>query len=202
MEDQIYVIKSTLWKSMAVKGDELWLSQNTVNDIYKFESAIEKTGILKSAYAIPLASISEISFNEANESVKLRYKDEKRIGRKINARFGNRNLSNQFGHFLGEKLGMTKSRKQERQIKPLLLNLLYLVLSIGGTIFLATMEDTNGLTDGVTRRSRSRGAFLKIIVDTIGQTGVIIIGTLVSIYFIYELYKRFKNPADEVLFKK
>lgn len=202
MENQIFGIESTFWKSLAIKDDELWLSQNKVNDLEKFESAIQKTGMLKSAYSYPLSSISEISFNEASESVKIKYQDEKGKQKKLNIGFGDKGLSNQFGQYLGDKLGMTKSQKQEGQLKPLLLNLLYLVLSIGGTIFLGTMEDTNELTDGGTRRSRNKGAFLKLIVDTIGQTGVIIIGSLISIYLIYQLYKRFKNPAIEVVYQK
>ncbi|HAP60959.1 MAG TPA: hypothetical protein DCR93_16145, partial [Cytophagales bacterium] len=61
---------------------------------------------------------------------------------------------------------------------------------------------TNTLTDGSSRRSRSRGAILKAIVDTLGQTGVIILGSLVSLFLIYRLYKRFKNPATEVQYHK
>ena len=202
MENQIFEIESTLWKSLAIKGDELWISQDKVSNFEKFEKGIRKSGLMKSAYAVPLSSISEISFNEASESIKLKYEDEKGKQKKLNIGFGDKDLSNQFGQFLGDKLGMKKSQKQEGQLKPLLLNVLYLILSVGGTIFLATMEDTDELTDRGTRRSRNKGAFLKLIVDTIGQTGVIIIGTLISIYLIYQLYKRFKNPANQVVYQK
>lgn len=202
MENQIFVIENTFWKVLAIKGGELWLSQNKVSNFEKFEKDIQKTGLMKSAYSYPLSSISEISFNEASESVKLKYQDEKGKQKKLNIGFGDNDLSNQFGQFLGDKLGMKKSQKQEGQLKPLLLNIMYLILSIGGTIFLATMDDTNELTDGATRKSRNKGAFLKLIVDAIGQTGVIIIGTLISIYLIYQLYKRFKNPANEVVYQK
>lgn len=202
MENQIFAIKNTFWKSLAIKGDELWLSQDKVNDLEKFEKSLQKTGLMKSAYAYPLSTIAEISFNEASESVKLKYQDEKGKQKKLNIGFGDKDLSNQFGQFLGEKLGMTKSQKQEEQLKPLALNALYLVVAIGGTIVLSTMSDTNELADRGTRRSRNRGAFFQLIVDTIGQTGVIIIGSLISIYLIYRLYKRFKNPANEVVYQK
>ncbi len=201
MENQIFAIESTFYKSLVIKGDELWLSQNKVTDLEKFETAIQKTGMMKSAYAYPLSAISEISFNEASESVKLKYQDEKEKQKKLKISFGDKGLSNQFGQFLGDKLGMTKSQQQEGQIKPLLLNVFYLILAIGGTIFLAAMDDTNQLTDSGSRRSRNKGAFLKLIVDTIGQTGVIIIGTLISLYLIYQLYKRFTNPANEVVYQ-
>ena len=202
MENQIFVIENIFWKSLAIKGDEFWLSQDQVSDFEKFEKGIKKTGLMKSGQAYPLSSIIEISFNEASESVKLKYQNEKGKQKKLNIGFGDKDLSNQFGQFLGEKLGMKKSQKQESQLKPLLLNCLYLIFSIGVTFVLATIEDTNELTGGGTRRSQSGKAILKLIVDTIGQTGVIIVGSLISLFLIYRLYNRFKNPAYEVLYKR
>ncbi len=84
MENQIFAIESTFWKSLAIKGNELWLSLNKVSDLEKFESAVQNMGMLKSAYSYPLSSISEISFNEASESVKLKYQDEKGKQKKLN----------------------------------------------------------------------------------------------------------------------
>ena len=201
MENQIFAIESTLWKSLLLKDDELWLSQNKVSSLEKFESAVQKTGMLKSAYAYPLSSISEISFNEASESVKLKYQNEKGKQKKLNIGFGEETLSNQFGHYLGEKLGLAKSQKQESQLKPLLLNLVYIIITVGATFFLATMEDSSELTDSGSRRNRNKGALMKMLVDTVGQTGVIIIGSLIAVFLIYRLYKRFKNPANEVVYQ-
>ena len=202
MENQIFSIESTFYKSLAIKGDELWLSSNKESDFGTFENGINKTGLMKAAYAYPLSSITEVSFNEASESIKVRYEDENGKLKKLNIKFGEEELSNQFGEYLGEKLGMTRSQEQERQWKPLLSNLFYLVVAIGGTYAIAMVDDTAEFTEGSSRKSRSRGAFLKMIVDTIGQTGVIIIGSLISLYLLYRLYTRFKNPANEVVYTK
>lgn len=202
MENQIITIESTFYKSLAIKGDELWLSANKEADFGTFENGINKTGLMKAAYAYPLSSITEISFNEATESIKLRYEDENGKLKKLNLKFEDKDFSNQFGDYLGEKLGMTRSQEQERQWKPLLMNLFYLIVAIGGTYATAMIDDTEELTDGGSRKSRSRGAILKLIVDTVGQTGVIIIGSLISLYLIYRLYTRFKNPANEVVYQK
>lgn len=202
MENQIFAIESTFYKSLAIKGDELWLSNNKESDFGTFENGIKKTGLMKAAYAYPLASITEISYNEASERIKLRYKDDNGKLKKLNIKFDDQERSNRFGAFLGEKLGMTRSQEQERQWKPLLTNLFYLIVAIGGTYALAMIDDTTELTDGGSRKSRSRGAILKMIVDTIGQTGVIVIGSLISLYLIYRLYTRFQQPANEVVYQK
>lgn len=202
MENQIFIIDSTWWKSVVLKDNELWLSQGKVSSLEKFEKALQKTGMMKNAYSYPLSSVSEVSYNEASESVKLIYKDEEGKDKKLKMNFGDRELSNNFGRFLGEKLEMTKSQQQEGHTKPLLLNLFYLLVTIGCTISVLAIDDSTDLSDGGTRRSRRNKAFLKMILDTIGQTGVIIIGTLVSIYLIHKLYKRYKTPANEIVYKR
>jgi hypothetical protein len=202
MENQIFEVGAGLAKSIVLREDELWLSQDKVKDLEKFEKAINKTGMLQSAYKIPLSSIGEISYNEASESTKIKYINDKGKEKKLNITFTEIPLSNQFGHHLGEKLNFSKASKHEGQVKPLLLNALYLIIAIGATLFLGMMDDSTTLTDGGSRRSRNKGAFLKLIVDTIGQTGVFVIGGLISAYLAYQLFKRYKNPSNEILYTK
>lgn len=202
MENKIFAIESTFWKAIAITEHELWLSQDKVRDLEKFEKGIQKAGLLKSSYAYPLTSVSQISFNEASESINVRYQNEKGKEKKLNIKFENKDLSNEFGEYLGNKLKLTKSQKQEKQLKPLLLNIFYVVVSIVVTVLFATMDDTDDLTDGGTARQRGKRAFVKLIVDTIGQTGVIIIGFLATTFFLYQLYNRYKNPSSEIVFQR
>lgn len=202
MLNKIIYIESTLWKTIVITKDEMWLSGNNITSILEFEKGLQKTGILKSSYAYDLSTVSEISFNEADKEVKIKYLNEKGKQKKLTAGFKDEAFSNEFGNFLGEHLGLNKYEKQESQIKPLLLNMVYILISVGLTYFLGTMDDTNELTESGSRRSRNKGAFLKLIVDTIGQTGILLIGSLISLYLMYQLYQRFQNPANEVVFQK
>jgi len=100
MENQIFTIETTFWKSLVVLENEFWLSQSNVSTLEEFEQAVQKTGMMKSAFAYPLSSISKNSFNEASESVKLNYQNEKGKQKKLNIGFGDEELSNEFGYFL------------------------------------------------------------------------------------------------------
>lgn len=200
MQNQIIKIESALYNSFMIRADEFWIAQDEISNIEKFEKAVAKTGMLKSAFSYPISSITSISYNEASENITIRYKNEKDKIKKLKLSFEEVNDSNNFGQQLGEHLGLTPSSKTEKTWKPLLLNAFYLIGTILITYFLATIEDTAELADGSTRRSRSRGAILQLIVDTIGQTGVVIIGTLISLYLAYRLYNRFKNPANEIVY--
>lgn len=130
------------------------------------------------------------------------YRESTRVADEGNIDFGDTKISNQFGSYLGEKLGFNKSSTQEGQLKPLVLNGLYLLLTVVATFFLGTLDDTSELTDGAGRRSRNRGALVKLIVDTVGYTGVFIIGGLISLYLAYQLYKRYQNPSNEIVYSK
>lgn len=202
MENQIFSVGAGISKSMVLRENEIWFSQDNVRDLDKFEKAVNKTGMLQSAYSVPLDAISEVSYNEASESAKIKYTNEKGKEKKLNIGFEDKALSNQFGQYLGSKMNFTKSAKKEGQIKPLLLNLLYLLLTVGGTLFLGLMEDSSTLTENTSGRNRGKGEFLKMIVDTIGQTGVFIIGGLISAYLAYNLFKRFQNPSNEIVYTK
>lgn len=185
-----------------VVEEEIWLSQKKIKDFDGFKENVEKTGIMKSSRVIPFASMSEVAYNNANDLVTLKYTNEKGSQKKMEIDFGDKKASNEFGNLLGNELGFNKNEAQEKQWKPLLFNVLYIVIAIAGTFFLATIENTDDLADGSSRRSRRNGAIIKLIVDTLGQTGVIVVGSGITLYLVYSLYKRFKNPANEVVFTR
>ena len=97
MEDQIFEVGAGLSKSMVLRENEIWLSQNKVKSLEKFEKAVNSTGLMKSAYTIPLDAISEISYNEASESAQIKYTNEKNKEKKLKISFTEAALSNQFG---------------------------------------------------------------------------------------------------------
>lgn len=202
MENEIFRVGAGMYKSVLLKNNELWFSVNEVRSIEKFEKAANKTGILKSTYIVSILSISLVSYNEGFKSVKIKYKNQKGEKKKLNIEFRDNATSNNFGEFLGEKLELTKSSSQERRLKPVLLNGLYLTFAIVGTFVFGMMEDTSEITDSSRVRRSGSKAIFKLIVDTIGQTGVFFIGGLVSLYFVFQLFKRFKNPSHDIIYTK
>jgi len=201
MENQVFKASAGMMgKSIILKENELWVHTDEVKSLEKFEKDILKTGMKQSAYKIEMSAINEISYNEASESTKVKYTNEKGKEKKLNITFEDVDLSNQFGQYLGSKLGFKQSSIQEGQIKPLLLNGLYLLIALGMTFFVGTMEDTSMITDSKSRRGSGNRAIFKLIVDTVGQTGVFLIGGLISLYLAYQLFRRFKNPSNEILY--
>ncbi len=201
MENKIFEVKAGVSRSIVLREDEIWLSEKSIGNIEKFEKAVNKTGLLKTAYKIPLSSVFHVSYNEASEKAEVEYINEKGKKKFVEINFNDKALSNQFGEYLGEKLGFERTSTQENRLIPLLLNSFYLVLSVFLTVALGISDDSSVFDSGRRKGSTVR-AIMKLIVDTVGHTGVFIIGGLISILVAYNLYKRFKNPSNEVSYKK
>lgn len=202
MENQIFKLFGSYYKSFAITQDELWLSKTRFKKLDKFEAEVRKKGVLKTAYSYPFSSISNISFNEANESVTIKHKNIKNEDKKLEIEFGDKKLSNRFGHFLGHKLKMTKIQNQESKWQSSMFNAFWLIFTVGFTYFLTTLKDTIELVNSTSGKSKAVALLFKLIIDKIGHIGVVIIGALISILITYKMYKRFKNPADKILYQQ
>lgn len=185
-----------------ITGNEMWLSQNNVSDKEKFQKSVNATGMLQSAMSMPLDQVKAITYNSEADDFKLKYVNEKGKNKSLKLDLQDPERSNRFAEFLAGELGMSKSESTENQTKPLLRNAGFLLVTIALTVFLAMMDDTSQLDDSGSRRTRSKGALVRWIIETIGSTGVIIVGSLLSLLFAHKLYQRFKNPAMEVAYSR
>ena len=203
MKGQIIELGGGSWKSILLTEKELWLSKNAIKDYQKFERAIRYPGTFDvSGQSYSLERIEEIKFNEASNLIVIGYSTKSKLS-KINIKFITKEQANEFGHTLGQELKFRKSMLEEKKLKPLLENTAYLLISIIVTVFLGTQVDSGDLdSDGGTRKSRKGGSILRVLYDIIGQTGIIIIGSFISIFLVYRLYKRYNSPANEIMYKK
>lgn len=203
MKNQVVKIENTLWKSVMIAEDSVYLSSSKEKSAEAFEKSIEKSGMLSKTEAIPFASISGVNFNESSDTASISYTNAKGKAKDLKLQIGDDEISNQFGEFLGQELGLARTETQEGTLKPLLLNALYLVIAIGATIFLGTMDGSEEIdTDSGSRKSQRNKAIFKFLYETLGPTGIIIVGSLISLYLGYRLYNRYKNPAKEVAFTR
>ena len=111
-------------------------------------------------------------------------------------------VSNAFGRQLGQQLGLTEAVSKERKLKPLLINLVALATMIAGAIYVATIEDPSEISSGGSRKAKANAAILRIIFETIGQRACVALAVVGSLVLAYNLYKRFTNPASNIVFTR
>ena len=172
MKNKVIQVSAGMYKTLCLRESELWLNIDKVENLEALTTKMQKRGLMKSGYKIPLSSIAEVSYNEASEQIKLGYTNEKDKYKKLKVDFKNSELSNAFGRQLGQQLGLTETVVQERKWKPLLFNLGTVITGIFSVIVFATLEDSSEI-QGSSRKSKGRAALVRIIFDTIGQKATV-----------------------------
>ncbi|MEL6923095.1 MAG: hypothetical protein AAFO94_03535, partial [Bacteroidota bacterium] len=67
---------------------------------------------------------------------------------------------------------------------------------------IATMDGDESLESSGSRRTRSGMAIIRMIFNTLGQTGTTILVLIISLVFAYITYTRYMNPATKVSYVK
>ncbi len=201
MINQIFILTNKMWKSIMITDTEFWISYEKEKSVEAFAQALENTGMMRHAMKYPLTSIKKITFNEATKSVKLIFTNEKDKIKKMTLDFDQEQLSNQFGETLGSIVKLNRSESKEGMLKVIAPKILYLIMIAVGCIFLMPMVGTGQLAND-TSANKGKGIMVQMIIDTIGQTGIVIIALIAAGYTIYQLYKRYKNPYNNVVFTK
>ncbi|MEM9834884.1 MAG: hypothetical protein AAF828_00195 [Bacteroidota bacterium] len=194
MRNIVHRIEHKTYKSIALTDDALLLSSSKPDTLEELKANIEKGGLLTSTLNIPVQSIKAVSQNSSGSQIKFSYTNENGKVKKQTFGIGLPTEAAAFAAQLGELAGLSSTTDTENPMGPLLTNAFLVLLAGGGTAFIA-------LTDfdevDVSGRNRGRAGILKLIKNTLGETGVWIVGGLLTAYLIYSLYQRFSNPANE-----
>ena len=200
MENHVYDISGAHCKAFLLTNEEIWLSIHKQSNIEKFEKSASSTGTWRTGYKIQLQSIYEIEFNDKSESVKFRYVAEK--DKKLDIAFENKQEANAIVEYIATKLGLHKSTREENKLKPLLTNGFFLVIVVLGTISISNKHDSSEITSSGSSRNRLGARIIGWLYDTIGPTGILIAGIVISLYILFRIYKRFTQPGTVVIYTK
>lgn len=149
-----------------------------------------------------MSSIKEAMFNENEETFRITF-DKKGKDKKVHFQLQDVNSRDAVLSEIASITGFSKTVQSESQTQPLLLNLLGVVLIPLGTWLMrgVAIDAQNGghfETSGG-RRSGLKQLFINLV-ESIGPTGVTIIGVIGFFYMAYITYKRYSNPASETVF--
>jgi hypothetical protein len=204
MKNRVINVTETKWKSILLRDDELWLSQDSISNLAKFEEAVNTPHKVKAVvYKYPLEKLVKLKFNESSEIVEYEYPMSAK-NRIIKIKFNTSSQANEFGSYLGEQLQFSKTENIENRTKPLLFNSLYVLFGILGTYVLGVYFNDGDFdsSTGGSRKGRSGGAIIRLLYNTIGQTGILILGTIITLFFAYKLFQRYQKPAKNIIYTK
>ena len=160
--------------------------------------------MLETVKAIPFSSITQLDYNEKDdEAFTIRFlKNGKQ--KKQHVQLPNIEMISAVASAVAEVKGFNKDVTQESKTKPLLLNLLGVVaMPLFTWVFydIAVDAQQGGHYEVSSGRRRGTNQLLVNVVEAIGPTGILMIGTIALLIMLYVTYRRYNNPASEVLYK-
>ena len=202
MLNKIYYLQhKQMIRSIVVLEDSFIISSKKEKSLEDMKVRVGKKSIMHSAEEFPLSAIAEITSNESSEKFVFRYEKKNGKLKKRTMLFDKSNIANEVAELLANQGAMIRSEKPENKIYPMLGSGFLLSVTILLTGFMLSIDDASILdstAEGYSRsarRSRSGGALMKFLYETLGHTGIAIVGSAIAFGIIYYGYNRWKNPA-------
>jgi len=202
MENQVITLSGEKYKSLGFTDKRLYLSQKNEKDFAALEKTGQNVGITSEGIYVLLEKLESIHLNTGDTDIKVKYLDYSKKKKSLTFKFDRVEKSLAFAELLGNKLTLKKEVTQEKQWLPLLKNVGWLTLTVGLTYFMVGMEDGSEMDSSGSRKSRGGAAILRIIYNLVGPTGILIIGSLISLAIIWATYNRFKKPEQDIVFTR
>jgi len=195
-------------RSIVVTEDSFILSSKKEKSLESILETASKKSFLHGAEEFPLSSITEIISNESDEKFKLRHLKENGKLKKRTLVFEKTEIANEVAELLGQQARLIRNEKAENKIYPMLGSGFLLAVTAfmtGMLLFIDDASELDSTQEGYSRsarRSRSGGAILKFLYETLGTTGIAILGSTIALGIIYYGYNRWKHPAMDVAWVK
>lgn len=202
MENQIVRFSGRFYKSYLITENELWISQAKHKTVEKFGKEIKQSGFLQSAKNLPFSSIINIEQNDAKSVVKLKFKNHRNEAKKLEIDFQDKMAARLFAHGLGKSASMNFNQAREVKWKPLVINLLWLLATIGFTTYIVNLDNSDSLLENSTGKNKLFGLIIKLALDNLGKIGVISISALISIMIIRSMIKRYRKPSTVTTYQQ
>jgi len=158
--------------------------------------------ILEPNTHIQIENISQLKYNEKGALLTINHKSDNK-DKKFGLSFANSNTRNEIAENISKINGLTKGVTSESKIKPLLINLFFVLIGLMLVVALTGIayEASNGgeIQEFSGRRSGTKNLLAKIA-TALGPIGAGIVGGLIVLYLIWRAIKRWQNPANEVIF--
>lgn len=195
--NKIFPVNGEKIATLCLDTDTLKLSSQEYLSYETFKEGWDKKITLATKTEIKLENIKSISKEQQDETVKIKHKTF--AGLAIDAEFSFTNPSDceEFMRIIEENLNFDKKVAELSPFKAIQGYIIGFLFTIGMTIFsyFQALEIANGTA---TEASGRKGRAFQNIIGMLGDKGVLLIGTAITAYIGYEIWKRYKNPPIQI----
>ncbi|MFT5819706.1 MAG: hypothetical protein ACI8ZM_000931 [Crocinitomix sp.] len=190
MINTVFSLHSQMSKSIGFDNSNLYISHLQFAEIESLQNECLNSG-KRASPTIALNKIQKLSFTEEDQAVTISF--EKDSGKTKSIFLEGFDLNNRaaFVAALAEAAGINSSAPESSK------NYSDLYISIFGTVFFTT--GIAWIASGSRTGVRSR--LVKTMQD-IGPMGISIVGGLILLTFLYKMYKRSKEPTNQITYMR
>lgn len=199
MNQKVYSVSGEKISSLIIDEDALKISSQDQNSVEEFHESWTKKLSLATKTEVKFDKIISITNEDNEDEVALKYKGIASISTNLGISFNDENDREEFFHFFEKELLYQKIYETLTPFKAIKNYLIGLVITIGGTAFgyYMALEMANG--EDPESHSR-KGRIFKMIIDVLGDKGVLLLGAAISAFFLYKIYTRYTNPPAQLKF--
>jgi len=199
MTDKVFSITGNKISSFIIGENSLQFSSKKFDTIDEFRESWAKKISLATKVEVKYDKITSIKKEENDSKVLIKYKTWAGIPAECEFSFIEQDDYEVFFSFFEKERYFSRINETLSPFRSIINYLVGLAITIGITVFAyyQAIEIANG-TEGKTGRGKAR--LFNFIVGTLGDKGVIAVGTLISCFLLFKAWKRFSNPPNQVKF--
>ena len=198
ISNQVIEVSGEKIECMVLADNAIQLISKSFGSIVEFNDAWNKTLTLATKSEIKYDAIKSISKEEDEDEVIIKYKGLAGITNAVKLTFQNPTDKDAFYDFFQTEKGFLRTDETMSPMKSALpyLGGLGFALLVTGYGYYQSIEMASGQfveREGNTRAAR-KSNFINSIIETLGTTGVLLVGLGISAYIAYMVWNRYKNP--------
>lgn len=199
MANEIFPVNGNKIATLFLDTYSFKFSSSQINSIEDFEKAWDKKLTLAKKIEIQYDSVKAVRKEESDKEIIISYKTSVGITSQCQFSFPNANDYETFFAYLENEIGLDKEEETLAPFKAILNYLFGLIITVAITVFgyFEAIKIANGTaSEGTNGKAR----LFNSIVGILGDKGVLFIGGGVTCYILFQMWKRYTNPPNQVRF--
>ncbi len=199
MANEIFSINGHKMSTLYFDDESFKFSSSNLNSAEDFENSWDKTFTLATKSEIRYGLIEAIKKEENDDNITISYKASFGTTSHCKFSFPNPNDYERFFITLENELGLEKEHETLEPFKAISNRLFMLAVTIAVTAF--SYYEAIAIANGTaTKSTTSKAKLFDRIVGILGDKGVLLIGTAIACYMLFQMWKRFTNPPNQIIF--
>ena len=201
MTDKVFLIESDNFKSLFLGDEAIMFHGDTIESVDEFTAAWNKKITLSKRDDIKFSAITSITKNDDSKNIRVSYKNAVHIPDYYEFSFLNDEDYETFFTVLEKHFFFKRSNEKLTSFKSIQKSLFGLVLTVALTIF-SFHQAIDIEKVGIDENESSKLKLFDKLLKLLGGKGVLLIGAIVTAYFIFKIWKRLNNPPMQLKLTK